>query len=77
MEIVSCLSNGNDKSWNTLVVGYTQQVFGADAVRLFYQMHVVKVPKTQVTYSSTLLACAITAASVEQARQIHSLKDHP
>ncbi|KAG6480021.1 putative pentatricopeptide repeat-containing protein At5g13230, mitochondrial [Zingiber officinale] len=72
MEIFSCLSNGNDVSWNTLIVGYTQQGFGEDALRLFYQMHIAQVPKTQVTYSSALQACAIIA-SVEQARQIHSL----
>ncbi|WOL02551.1 hypothetical protein Cni_G11270 [Canna indica] len=68
MEIFSCLSNGNDVTWNTLIVGFMQQGFGEDALRLFHQMHVAQVPKTQVTYSSILQACASIAA-IEQARQ--------
>ncbi|KAJ8479310.1 hypothetical protein OPV22_023037 [Ensete ventricosum] len=72
MVIFSDLSNSNDVSWNTLIVGYMQLGFGEEALKLFSQMHVAQVPKSQVTYSSALQAC-VNIAAIEQARQVHSL----
>lgn len=72
MVIFSDLSNSNDVSWNTLIVGYMQLGFGEEALKLFSQMHVAQVPKSQVTYSSALQAC-VSIAAIEQARQVHSL----
>ncbi|XP_072961561.1 putative pentatricopeptide repeat-containing protein At5g13230, mitochondrial isoform X1 [Typha angustifolia] len=72
LRIFSDLSNSNEVTWNTVIVGYVQLGFGEDALRLFREMLISHVPGTQVTYSSALRACA-SIANIRQASQIHSL----
>ena len=71
-EIFHRLDNKNEVSWNTVIVGSVQLGFGEKALAIFRQMAATQVPKTQVTYSSVLRACASIAA-MEQTTQIHGL----
>ncbi|XP_020111849.1 putative pentatricopeptide repeat-containing protein At5g13230, mitochondrial [Ananas comosus] len=72
LEIFSQLPHINEVSWNTVIVGYVQLGLGEDALKVFNQMRNAEVEGTQVTYSSTLRACA-SIATIEQASQLHAL----
>lgn len=72
MELFEGLSDRNDVSWNTIIVGYVQLGDGEKALTLFSNMLRYKVQATEVTYSSVLRACA-TLAGLELGLQIHCL----
>ncbi|KDP23280.1 hypothetical protein JCGZ_23113 [Jatropha curcas] len=72
MELFVELPNRNDVTWNTMIVGYVQSGSGEKALSLFKTMLECQVQATEVTYSSTLRACASLAA-MEPGIQIHSL----
>ncbi|XP_021745830.1 LOW QUALITY PROTEIN: putative pentatricopeptide repeat-containing protein At5g13230, mitochondrial [Chenopodium quinoa] len=64
-------ANKNDVTWNTMIVGYGQLGDGERALILFRGMLEHNVLPTEVTYSSTLRACA-SLATVDPGMQIHA-----
>ncbi|KAL7161862.1 hypothetical protein ACSBR2_042355 [Camellia fascicularis] len=71
VELFVELTNRNDVTWNTMIVGYVQLGDGEKALNLFLRMLEDQVQATEVTYSSVLRACAGLAA-LEPGTQIHS-----
>ncbi|KAJ8773677.1 hypothetical protein K2173_005923 [Erythroxylum novogranatense] len=72
MKIFAELPNRNDVSWNTIIVGYVHSGYGEKALSVLRNMLECEVQPTEVTYSSTLRACASLAAT-ETGSQIHAL----
>ncbi|XP_050231317.1 putative pentatricopeptide repeat-containing protein At5g13230, mitochondrial isoform X2 [Mercurialis annua] len=66
------LSNKNEVTWNTIIVGYVQSGDVEKALSLFKNMIECQFQATEVTYSSVLRGCA-TLAALELGVQIHSL----
>lgn len=64
-------NNKNDVTWNTMIVGYRQLGDGEKALLMFKDMLEHELLPTEVTYSSTLCACACLAA-VDPGMQIHA-----
>eukprot|EP01018_Ginkgo_biloba_P018940 Gb_33111 [translate_table: standard] len=58
-------------SWNAMIAGYTQNMQGEEALKLFQQMKQVGTKPSRFTFSSILSACG-SLAVVEQGKQVHS-----
>ncbi|KAL2938311.1 hypothetical protein RDABS01_021760 [Bienertia sinuspersici] len=65
-------ANKNDVTWNTMIVGYGQSGDSEKALSMFKCMLGNNLLPTEVTYSSTLRACACLAAA-DPGMQIHAL----
>ena len=58
-------------SWNALIVGYTQNNNGVDALKLYWQMQGIGMMPSAFTFSSILSACA-SLAVMEQGKWVHA-----
>ncbi|KAL8140574.1 hypothetical protein V2J09_006595 [Rumex salicifolius] len=64
--------NKNEVTWNTMIVGYGQLGKGEEALAMFMNLLEQNVSPSEVSYSSSLRACAISAA-LDPGLQIHCL----
>eukprot|EP01018_Ginkgo_biloba_P036812 Gb_09741 [translate_table: standard] len=71
-QILDKMIEKNAFSWNTMIVGYTQNGYGAEALTLFHQMQLVGIKPDHFAIASVLNACAGLVA-LEQGKQVHAL----
>ncbi|KAL5988367.1 hypothetical protein ACLOJK_036131 [Asimina triloba] len=73
-EATSAFDEAKEKDgvvYNAMIAGFSQNLLGEEALKLFMQMHQTEILPTCFTFSSLLNACG-TLAVLQQGRQIHT-----
>ena len=58
MQVFNKMSKQNVRSWNAMIVGYTQNGNCTKTLKLFYQMQVARVKLDLITWSAMMSRCA-------------------
>eukprot|EP00253_Pinus_taeda_P006015 PITA_06015 len=61
----------NTVSWTTLMVGYAQNQFGKEALKLFCDMQQAGIRQDRIAFVSALIACG-SSADVMQGKKVHA-----
>eukprot|EP01018_Ginkgo_biloba_P003869 Gb_21351 [translate_table: standard] len=70
-QVFDKMSQRNVVSWNAMIVGYVQNGYGIDALKLFHEMQIADIKCNQVTITSLLSACAELRA-LRQGKEVHN-----
>eukprot|EP01018_Ginkgo_biloba_P022611 Gb_35108 [translate_table: standard] len=65
------MSERNVISWNVMIAGYSQNGYGEQALKLFWQMQEVGIKPNQFVFSSVIGVCS-SLALMEQGKQVHA-----